>query len=394
MNLQNALLEGLQALQKGLLAVLHALGLASDVDGQPAWPFAHRLATETFVIDAALTRQVAAVLIVLAAALLLLVAGAASRRARWRYWTLAMLALVLAPWPSPAIVFTDAVATSFHRSTTGFTASSIEHGLVLYAQRCASCHGSDGQGEGPRAASLPMWPPRLSGELLWRRAEGELFWEIRHGIRDRHGIETMPGGDAHWNDADVWALVDGLRALAAGTGARLDGAWSPPVRAPDAALRCARDADIRTLAALRGQRLRIVAGGAALSGHLEDPRLVTILVGAAPDSGAAAASGSGAAAAADCVVADTAAYAAYAQIAGVDPAAFDGAQMLVDRDGWLRAYGPPGQTAWSDRDFLCRSEGTAPRAAAGSSADDLGALIASIDADPVRSSGLGLAHAR
>lgn len=388
MNLQNRLLELLQAGQGGLLYVLHALGLAGDEHGQAAWPFQHRLAVETLVLDGGLTRQVALVLGALAAALLLAVAGACSKRLRWSCWGIGALLLLVVPWPDRSLVLTDAVATSFHHSPTGFAAASIERGLLLYHAQCATCHGDDGLGEGPRAASLAMWPPRLTSDLLWRRAEGEVFWRILHGMRDRHGVETMPGADRRLSDADVWSLIDAMKALAAGRSLMAEAAWSPPVRAPDAAVRCARDGAARSIRALRGQRLRIVAGTASLPVPLEDPRLLTIVL--VPSAGAAAG------AAADCRMEDAAAYAAYAEVSGAEPASFDGAQLLVDRDGWLRAYGRPGKDGWSKRDFVCRS--AAPRddppGPTPATRDGLGDLIAAIDADPVRSAGLGIAHAR
>ena len=46
------LLSALQQAQLGLRAVLHILGLAPDIHGQPAWPFAYRIAGETLALDA------------------------------------------------------------------------------------------------------------------------------------------------------------------------------------------------------------------------------------------------------------------------------------------------------------------------------------------------------
>ncbi|MDT4889844.1 hypothetical protein FQZ97_1266010 [compost metagenome] len=80
-----------------------------------------------------------------------------------------------------------------------------------------------------------------------------------------------------------------------------------------------------------------------------------------------------------------AAWEALALIAGTDQLA--GTQLIADRDGWLRARGAPGKAGWSDDDLLCRSE-RAPAAwgqgAAALPADGLGALIARMDAQPVR----------
>ncbi len=85
------------------------------------------------------------------------------------------------------------------------------------------------------------------------------------------------------------------------------------------------------------------------------------------------------------------AWAAYAEVSGASVDRFAGAQFLVDRDGWLRAYGAPGKTAWSQGDLVCRSSST-PLIRA-STRDELGDLVAAIDADPVRSNALGIAHA-
>jgi len=385
--LQNAVLTLAQSAETGSLHVLHALGLAPDVDGQPAWPFASRIATETLGIDAGLARQLAVTLACVALALLLAAWGVARRRARLATWGAALALVLLAPWPARSLILTGAQATSFHRSPTGFDAGSVARGLALYQSHCAACHGADGSGEGPLAASLPTWPPRLGGELLWHRAEGDLFGTILWGMRDRHGTRTMPGFAGTLADAEVWALIDGMKALAAGASIHAESAWVEPVRAPDALVQCNDGSPDRRLSTLRRERLRIVAGGGAAI-PAADPRLVTVVL-EAPGAAPPALSSS------DCVIRDAAAWAAYAQVSGASVDRFAGTQFLVDRDGWLRAYGPPGKTAWSRGDLVCRSTRASPTTAtaAGASHDGLGDLIAALDADPVRSNALGLAHA-
>jgi mono/diheme cytochrome c family protein len=362
--LRAGVIELMQALQLGTLRGLHALGLAPDVHGQPGWPFGARIATETLAIDGSLARACALLLAAALMALLFVVGALLWRRARWPLVSAAALMLVAVPWPSRSLLLTEATPTSFHRAPGAFEAVSIEQGLVLYQSRCAACHGNDGRGEGPQAASLPVWPPRLGGALLWKRAEGELFWRIQHGLRDRHGAPTMPGFAGEFSDAQVWALIDAMKALAAGDSVRREAAWSQPVRAPDAAVLCEGRAP-RRIAELRGQRLRVVAAGAALP--REDPRLLTVVLGRDPRIA--------------CSIDDAAARRAYARVAGADDAAFSGAQLIVDRDGWLRAYGPPGRGGWTKADLLCRSDTALMVTAAPQ--DGLGDLIAAMDADPV-----------
>jgi mono/diheme cytochrome c family protein len=209
-SLQDGLIEALQGAESGLVRALHAVGLAPDAHGQAAWPFSHRIATETLAIDAGLTRQLAWAMGAAGLALALVAAGALFRRVRWPAWAGAGALMLLAQWPTASPMLADATPTSFHRSPTGFRSATLERGLAIYQSRCAACHGTDGRGEGPRAASLPMWPPRLDGALLWRRAEGEVFWHILHGLHDSAGAVTMPGFDGQLSDADVWSLIDGM----------------------------------------------------------------------------------------------------------------------------------------------------------------------------------------
>jgi len=141
---------------------------------------------------------------------------------------------------------------------------------------------------------------------------------------------------------------------------------------PDMAVRCGSQ-PARRLASWRGQRVRIVAGTAAPA---EDPRLVTVLL-VPPSPTASSAS-------AECVAQSAAAWEALALIAGTDRLA--GTQLIADRDGWLRVRGEPGNAGWSDDDLVCRSERAPALVGQGAAlpADGLGALIARMDAEPVR----------
>lgn len=361
-DLIDALPGWLIAAQRGLLQVLHALGLAGDAAGQPAWPFASRIAVETLVLDHALARQL--LLCLAASAALLLAVGVAMlmRRIRWPLLAVAVFTAAVAPWPSPALLRADAVPTSFHRSPTGFTAASIERGLVVYQQQCASCHGPDGRGDTPVAATLPVWPPQLSGGLLWKRAEGETHWKVLHGTTDRAGRATMPAFAQSLSTADAWAVLDGLKAMASGQGLQAEGRWRWPVPAPDLRVRCGDGPEL-PLSHWRGQRVRIVAAGNAVALR-EDARFVTVALGGPSGAG--------------CVAAEPQARQAFAVLSGTDEAGLAGMQFIVDRAGWLRARGRPGDTGWRASDLLCSST-DAPSGEGG-----LDALIRRIDADPVR----------
>jgi len=150
----------------------------------------------------------------------------------------------------------------------------------------------------------------------------------------------------------------------------------------------------RMLSSWRGQRLRIVAAGEDGTAQvLEDPRLVTVLLEPAPATAGANNGAQNNNRSIDCVADSPAAWAAFSLVAATER--LEGTQLLVDRGGWLRARGEPGKSAWSDDDLLCRTERTPaggtpqPGAAA---ADGLGALIARMDAEPVRFVKGGFVH--
>jgi mono/diheme cytochrome c family protein len=395
------LLEGLQSAQQGLRAVLHALGLAHEVHGQPAWPFDWRVAAEMLVVDKGLARSVLLSLLCVGLALLAALASLPWRRARWPLWAAGAALLILAPWPPAHLLMAPAVPTSLHQSPTGFAAQGIVRGQGLYQQHCVRCHGADGAGQGRDAASLAMWPPDLTGALLWKRLDGELFWRVRHGMQARSGAQTMPGVDAtQLSDAQVWEVLDYLQAHAAGQMLRASGAWSQPVRVPDASVVC-RHGGRRSLRSLSGQRLRIAVPVAAPTPRPleEDPRLVTLLAQAPPDAFGDVDDVGASAALPECASTDPHLLPALALVLGqgvatpgdaaAAGAATAGYQLIVDRAGWLRARGEPGQAAWSEDDLVCRSTLTAtprPQASPASSppADGLDALIRRMDAEPVR----------
>ncbi|WP_176039417.1 c-type cytochrome [Burkholderia stabilis] len=383
----------LQLLYRAQIALargLHAIGLTGDADGQAAWPWAHRIALETLRIDAGLTRQLAFACI--ATALAVALAGVALASRKWRFASaIAALAVAwFAPWPPSSLWLTPAVPTSFQRDPAPFSVSNVMRGAHLYAQHCAACHGADGRGEGPLAATLALWPPTFAGALLARRLDGELFWRVRHGTRDERGAATMPGFASTLGPQDTWAVLDYLKALAAGSGAQAEGAWPVPVPLPALDVRCG-DAAPQPLDRWReGQRVRIVALAPGVAPPPEDARWQTLLVTASGTS-VPVATGTRA----NCVASTPDAWLAFATIAGVAPDALGGTQLLADRRGWLRARALPGSAGWSDADLMCRSDAAARPATTAvttGSSDPLTALLLRVDAEPVRDVQAGLPH--
>lgn len=378
----NPFLGALEAAQVALGSVMHALGMAGDSHGQPAWPWPKRLAVEVLLIDAGAARQLALALAATGGALLLAIAGLFWRRRRIALLAVASLAAWFAPWPDPSLWLADAVPTSFQ--TTPFSVEAVARGAAHYARDCAACHGDAGRGDGPLAATLVRWPPTVVGPLLGHRLDGELFWRVQHGMHTRDGTQTMPGFEARLTDADTWAILDYLKVLAAGGGVQDGDGWPVPVALPALDVRCG-DAPAEPLSRWRaGQRVRAVAIDSRAP-PLEDPRWQTLLLfrdGTLPSPSEAArwaANGN-----ASCVAVSAGAWNAFSGIAGVKAQRFAGSQLIADRDGWLRAEAQPGDPAWADATLLCAAGGGRAEGVARGRTDPLTSLLLRIDAEPVR----------
>ena len=140
----------------GLAIVTAAAFLASTVPGAhqaPVWPFSWQLSLVTVREDPDFRQEVFISVIAIGLAVLLMAAALL-----WRRFRLPALAIMLAiiAWrgPSLSLLTAEAYPTSFQTSPTGFSAAAIAHGQALFMQNCVSCHGPEGEGNGPAAAGL------------------------------------------------------------------------------------------------------------------------------------------------------------------------------------------------------------------------------------------------
>ena len=69
-----------------------------------------------------------------------------------------------------------------------------------------------------------------------------------------------------------------------------------------------------------------------------------------------------------------------------------GYQLLVDRQGWLRALSRPGSGGWSEDDLVCRTNVAQVELGQPPLQDGLQAVIRRMDAEPVRAVVAGFAH--
>jgi putative copper export protein/mono/diheme cytochrome c family protein len=317
----------------GVLVVCAAAVLTSLPPGmhiQPVWPFPMRPSLTSVDADPGFRREVADAVLATVGALVLIGLGIVVRWIRWIAW----LAAAVIAWfalPHFDLLFVEAYPTSFYRSPTGFAATSIADGAALYPQHCASCHGSEGRGDGPAARGLRIPPADLTAEHLWAHSDGELFWWLSHGIVSAEGEVAMPGFAGTLSDEQIWHLIDYVRANNAGITERTTGAWTTPVQAPGLTATCA-DGRTLTLAALRGQVVRVVFGAspAPLPQHVAATTILLV----PPDAPAPSK---------HCVARDPAAARAYAIVTGSRDPLTVGTEILIDANGWLRAALAPGE---------------------------------------------------
>ncbi len=100
----------------------------------------------------------------------------------------------------------DAVAYAFSLSATS---DEIESGARLYQANCASCHGADGDGDGPQAAGLSSPPSDFTDqEFMAQRSAADFYQAVSAGI-----APAMPAYADRLSEAERWALAAYLRTL-------------------------------------------------------------------------------------------------------------------------------------------------------------------------------------
>ena len=128
-------------------------------------------------------------------------------------------------WPSIA----PAYPTTYVRPALRYTVSSIARGSVVYAAQCASCHGTEGHGDGPMARDLATKPADLAAGHVADHRDGDLYWWITHGIAGT----PMPGFGASLDDVARWDLVNFVKAIAGSTRLQVSGTPPGEVDAPE-----------------------------------------------------------------------------------------------------------------------------------------------------------------
>lgn len=236
----------------GLVIVLIVAALGAATPGahvQPVWPFPFSFGWER--VEASGGIRILAIVAGIGSLAAAGMAGLGARtnrrgmvRAGWMGGGISIAVLALC-------VIVPAYPTTYFESPTRYTAPSIARGASLYAKHCANCHGPDGYGDGPVAASLAVKPPDLAGEPFFRQREGDVFERLTNGIAGT----PMPGFGDRLSEAERWDLINYLHAEAdAKAGEAMNDKVLPwrPIAAPDFTFQIDRDLQ-ESLAEQRGR---------------------------------------------------------------------------------------------------------------------------------------------
>jgi len=205
---RNALTEaGLGVL---VLAVVGIIGrLPPGLHTEPRWPFPFQLDLGEVGAVAIKVLDVAAILFVLC----LIASAIAIRRRQYRGMAVSMVGVVLCgtvAWMALQPGILPAYPTTYYASAQPYAAASVARGALLYATNCTACHGVDGRGRGPLAASLPIRPADLT-EHIFAHHVGDLFWWVSHGRAN--GV--MPGFADKLSPDQRWDVINFVLARAA-----------------------------------------------------------------------------------------------------------------------------------------------------------------------------------
>ncbi len=101
-------------------------------------------------------------------------------------------------------------AASDLKNPVASNSTSLKNGKTLYQSYCAPCHGKNGKGDGPAAASLHPKPADYSAPTVQAESDGALFYKISEG----HSNTAMPPFKAVLHPEQSWAIINYIRTLA------------------------------------------------------------------------------------------------------------------------------------------------------------------------------------
>lgn len=88
------------------------------------------------------------------------------------------------------------------------TPDNLNIGKSLYGKHCRSCHGKNGEGDGPKAAELKTAPGDFTSAEFQAQSDGALYYKTTEGRDDMPEFKKKIA-----SDEDRWLIVHYLRTL-------------------------------------------------------------------------------------------------------------------------------------------------------------------------------------
>lgn len=139
------------------------------------------------------------------------------RESRWRPWLAALAAIMLGMLLILLIRNPD--DPLFEPTPEPQDAERLAAGQVLYADHCASCHGSLLEGQPNWRESLPDGrfpaPPHDESGHTWHHSDDYLFSTTKLGGQATAPVgylSAMPGFEGTLSDDDIWMVLDFIKS--------------------------------------------------------------------------------------------------------------------------------------------------------------------------------------
>ncbi|HEU5147797.1 MAG TPA: cytochrome c [Chryseosolibacter sp.] len=94
------------------------------------------------------------------------------------------------------------------KNPTKNSPDNITIGKGLYAKHCKSCHGKNGEGDGPKAAELETPTGDFTSAEFKSQSDGAIYYKTTEGRDDMPGFKKKIS-----SDEERWLIVHYLRTL-------------------------------------------------------------------------------------------------------------------------------------------------------------------------------------